>query len=156
MLPPPAPAGPIQAFTGTRRLFTLMTPRDAASRLGFWARIDTCPMMSECTGRHPCADFHARFSATERCYRYIICNTSTKSAALDGLVTWYRHTLNLDLMNEACHLLLGEQDFSAFRAASCQAKTPYRNINRCSVERRGGWWLWISAPTPFCTIWCVT
>ena len=83
------------------------------------------------------ADFHARFSATERCYRYIICNTSTKSAALDGLVTWYRHTLNLDLMNEACHLLLGEQDFSAFRAASCQAKTPYRNINRCSVERRG-------------------
>jgi len=52
-------------------------------------------------------------------------------------VTWYRHTLNLDLMNEACHVLLGEQDFSAFRAASCQAKTPYRNINRCSVERRG-------------------
>ena len=58
-------------------------------------------------------------------------------AALDRLVTWYRHALNLDLMNEACHALLGEQDFSAFRAASCQAKTPYRCINRCCVERRG-------------------
>ena len=82
-------------------------------------------------------DFHARFSATERGYRYIICNTPTKSAALDRLVTWYRHALNLDLMNEACHALQGEQDFSAFRAASCQAKTPYRRINRCCVERRG-------------------
>ena len=83
------------------------------------------------------SDFHARFSATERRYRYIICNTPTKSAALDGLVTWYRHTLNLDLMNEACQVLLGEQDFSAFRAASCQAKSPYRRVNSCDVERRG-------------------
>ena len=83
------------------------------------------------------SDFHARFSATERRYRYIICNTPTKSAALDGLVTWYRHTLNLDLMNEACQVLLGEQDFSAFRAASCQAKSPYRRVHSCDVERRG-------------------
>ena len=52
-LPPPAPVGPIPAFTGTRRLFTLMTPQDGASRLGFWARIDICQIMSECTGRHP-------------------------------------------------------------------------------------------------------
>ena len=83
------------------------------------------------------SDFHARFSATERSYRYIICNTPTKPAALNRLVTWYRHTLNLDLMNEACHTLRGEQDFSAFRAASCQAKTPHRRINRCYVERHG-------------------
>ena len=83
------------------------------------------------------SDFHARFSATERRYRYVICNTPTKSAALNGLVTWYRHTLDLDLMNQACKALQGEQDFSAFRAASCQAKTPHRRINRCYVERHG-------------------
>ncbi|GIR83164.1 MAG: hypothetical protein CM15mP84_09120 [Cellvibrionales bacterium] len=99
-----------------------MTPRGVASRLGFWARIDTCPMMSDALGGIRGADFHARFSATERVIATSYAIRPTKSAALHGLVTWYRHTLNLDLMNEACHLLLGEQDFSAFRARVARLK----------------------------------
>ena len=83
------------------------------------------------------SDFHARFSATARHYRYILCNTSIRPAALHGLVTWYRHTLDLEAMNEAAKYLHGEQDFSAFRAASCQANSPMRHVSDCHVHRRG-------------------
>ena len=83
------------------------------------------------------SDFHARFSATARHYRYILCNTSIRPAALHGLVTWYRHELDLVAMNEAAKYLHGEQDFSAFRAASCQANSPMRHVSDCHVHRRG-------------------
>jgi len=83
------------------------------------------------------SDFHARFSATARHYRYVLCNTSIRPAALHGLVTWYRHELDLVAMNEAAKYLHGEQDFSAFRAASCQANSPMRHVSDCHVHRRG-------------------
>lgn len=83
------------------------------------------------------SDFHARFSATARHYRYILCNTPIRPAALSGLVTWYRHPLDLSVMNEAAQRLLGEHDFSAFRAASCQANSPDRFVSACDVHRRG-------------------
>ena len=83
------------------------------------------------------SEFHARFSATARHYRYILCNTPIRPAALSGLVTWYRHPLDLALMNESAHRLLGEHDFSAFRAASCQASSPRRFVSACAVHRRG-------------------
>ena len=82
------------------------------------------------------SDFHARFSATARYYRYILCNTTIRPAALHGLVTWYRHALDLEAMNEAAQLLHGEQDFSAFRAASCQAHSPFRYMSDCYIHRR--------------------
>ena len=81
--------------------------------------------------------FHARFSATARRYRYIVCNTPTRPALLHGLVTWYRHSLDTRLMNAAAEALLGEQDFSAFRAASCQASSPNRCVSACTVMRQG-------------------
>jgi tRNA pseudouridine38-40 synthase len=81
--------------------------------------------------------FHARFSATARRYRYIICNTSTRPALLHNLVTWYRHALDVELMNDAAETLLGEHDFSAFRAASCQASSPNRCVTACTVTRQG-------------------
>ena len=81
--------------------------------------------------------FHARFSATARRYRYIICNTPTRPALLSDLVTWHRHALDIGLMNAAAESLLGEQDFSAFRAASCQASSPNRCVTACSVIRQG-------------------
>ena len=81
--------------------------------------------------------FHARFSATARRYRYIICNTSTRPALLHSLVTWYRHALDVELMNDAAETLLGEHDFSAFRAASCQASSPNRCVTACTVTRQG-------------------
>lgn len=83
------------------------------------------------------SDFHARFSATARRYRYVIANTATKPAQLTGLVTHYKRPLNAELMHEVSQALLGENDFSAFRAAGCQSSTPWRNMMRVSVERRG-------------------
>jgi tRNA pseudouridine38-40 synthase len=81
--------------------------------------------------------FHARFSATARSYRYVIANTAIRSALLRRQVTWHRRPLDEQLMNSAAQSLLGERDFSAFRAASCQSKTPMRNVHSIGVYRRG-------------------
>ena len=81
-------------------------------------------------------DFHARFSARSRRYRYLIANTPVKPALLGGLVTWHRHPLDAGLMHAEAQSLLGERDFSAFRAASCQSTTPMRNVQEVSVQRR--------------------
>ena len=88
-------------------------------------------------------EFHARFSATSRLYRYVIYNTPTRPAQLTGLVTHYKRPLDAYLMNEAAQTLLGENDFSAFRASSCQSSTPWRNMISISVERRGDF-VWIN------------
>jgi tRNA pseudouridine38-40 synthase len=80
-------------------------------------------------------EFNARFSAISRRYRYIICNSVTRPAQMSGLVTWYRRPLDAAVMNSSAQCLVGEQDFSAFRAASCQSSTPWRNIMSISVER---------------------
>jgi tRNA pseudouridine38-40 synthase len=88
------------------------------------------------------SDFHARFSATSRRYRYIICNTPTKPAQLTGLVSHYKRPLDAELMNQAAQILVGENDFSAFRAASCQSSTPWRNMTSLSVSRRGDF-VWV-------------
>ncbi|MBD2859049.1 tRNA pseudouridine(38-40) synthase TruA [Spongiibacter sp. KMU-158] len=82
-------------------------------------------------------DFHARFSATARRYRYIILNRPLRDVHMSGLVTQYAHPLDAALMNDEAQALVGEQDFSAFRAASCQSRTPMRNIHFISVKRRG-------------------
>jgi tRNA pseudouridine38-40 synthase len=83
------------------------------------------------------ADFHARFSALSRRYRYIIANTRVRPALLTGQVTWQRRPLDAAVMHEEAQCLLGEQDFSSFRAASCQANTAMRNIHSINVSRRG-------------------
>ena len=82
-------------------------------------------------------EFHARFSAPSRRYRYVVLNTPVRSSLLSGLVTWHRHDLNIADMNQATSALLGERDFSAFRAAGCQASTSRRCVMSCSVERMG-------------------
>ncbi len=87
-------------------------------------------------------DFHARFSALSRRYRYIICNTVTRPAQLSGLVTHYKRPLDAMLMHEVAQTLIGENDFSAFRAASCQSSTPWRNMMSLSVQRNNDF-VWI-------------
>jgi tRNA pseudouridine38-40 synthase len=82
-------------------------------------------------------DFHARFSAQTRSYRYVICNTVIRPALMEGLVTWYRAPLDTPRMHMAAQALLGEQDFSAFRAASCQSNTAMRNVHEITVTRAG-------------------
>ncbi|EED35148.1 tRNA pseudouridine synthase A [Luminiphilus syltensis NOR5-1B] len=87
---------------------------------------------------HPVEDdFHARFSAELRTYRYVIANTRVHPAQLAGLVTWVRRALDADVMNKAAQALVGEHDFSAFRAASCGANTPMRRVEQISITRRG-------------------
>jgi len=82
-------------------------------------------------------EFHARFSATSRRYRYIILNHPIRPALLNKKVCWYRDPLNEELMNKAATLLLGENDFSSFRASACQAKHAMRDLQEISVSREG-------------------
>lgn len=79
--------------------------------------------------------FHARFSALSRSYRYIIYNKTYSPAILSKSLTWWRKPLDSDKMNEAVRLLLGEHDFSSFRAARCAANSPVRMLRSASVIR---------------------
>ena len=81
--------------------------------------------------------FHARFSAVSRSYRYVILNRPARPAALRGRVTWECRALDAAAMARAAVTLLGEHDFSAFRAAGCQARNPVRILRRLDVYRRG-------------------
>lgn len=84
-------------------------------------------------------DFHARFSATARRYRYIIFNSKLRSAILPKGVTHYHFPLDEYKMHQAGQFLLGENDFSSFRAAKCQSHTPWRNIHHLNVSRQGNY-----------------
>jgi tRNA pseudouridine38-40 synthase len=79
--------------------------------------------------------FHARFSAIARRYRYIIYNHPIRPALLSKRVTWHYYPLDADLMHKAGQYLLGEQDFSSFRASECNSKSPMRNITEVTVKR---------------------
>ncbi len=81
--------------------------------------------------------FHARFSATRRRYVYRILNRWIRPAIERGRVAWVRQPLEAARMNEAARHLLGEHDFSSFRARGCQAKTPVRHVHSISVTREG-------------------
>ncbi|PID34279.1 MAG: tRNA pseudouridine(38-40) synthase TruA [Thiotrichales bacterium] len=82
-------------------------------------------------------DFHARFSAQSRRYRYIIQNRDARPALLKGRVAWNYHQLDADDMHEAAQYLLGENDFTSFRAAACQASHAMRELQSISVSRNG-------------------
>lgn len=81
-------------------------------------------------------DFHARFSATGREYRYVIFVNPIHSALLRNQVTWCHHKLEVNRMAEAAQYLVGEHDFSAFRAAQCQAKSPVRSVKKIEIYQR--------------------
>jgi len=81
-------------------------------------------------------DFHARFSAVARAYRYIILNAAVPSAIFNDRCSWEFRPLDHAAMHECAQILLGEHDFSAFRAVGCQAKSASRNLHEISVTRR--------------------
>ncbi len=83
--------------------------------------------------------FHARFSATARSYRYLILNRDSRPGLASGRATWERRPLDARLMHEAAQVLVGEHDFSAFRAIECQAKSPVRLLERIAVTREAEW-----------------
>ncbi len=80
------------------------------------------------------AHFHARFSALSRAYRYLICNRPARPALWRGRAAWVRAPLDVAAMNEAARRLLGEHDFSAFRAAECQSRSSVRRLDRLEVR----------------------
>jgi tRNA pseudouridine38-40 synthase len=81
--------------------------------------------------------FHARFSATSRRYNYVIYNHPIRPANFATELTWYHHRLNADEMHEAAQCLVGEHDFTSFRAVGCQAKSPIRRLEFVNVTRYG-------------------
>lgn len=81
--------------------------------------------------------FHARFSATSRRYRYIICNRLFRPAIFRHGLTFCHHPLDETLMHKAAQTLVGEHDFTSFRTVHCQAPTAIRTIEHCNVTRHG-------------------
>lgn len=80
-------------------------------------------------------EFHARFSATARRYRYIIYNDSLRPGIHRHGVSHYHGDIDETLMHQAAQALLGEQDFTSFRAIQCQSNTPFRNVRHVQVTR---------------------
>ena len=82
-------------------------------------------------------DFHARFSATGRHYHYVILNRPIRPTYLRGRVSWEYRPLDAAAMQQGAKHLIGTHDFSSFRAAECQAKSPVRELRGLEVERHG-------------------
>ena len=90
---------------------------------------------------HPVdADFHARNSARGRRYRFVVLESPTRPALEQGLVGWVFRPLDGEAMRAAAAHLIGEHDFSSFRAAECQSPTPVKNLRRIEITRRGAYW----------------
>jgi tRNA pseudouridine38-40 synthase len=83
--------------------------------------------------------FHARYSAQARSYRYLILNRIARSALHRTRSAFIHRPLDAARMAQACPALHGEHDFSAFRSAQCQAKSPVRCIERLTVQRQDHW-----------------
>lgn len=82
-------------------------------------------------------DFHARFSARSRRYRYVLMNRAVAPALHHDLVGWFHAPLSLDAMREAAQPIVGEHDFSAFRSSECQAKTPVKTLYALDISQEG-------------------
>ena len=82
-------------------------------------------------------EFHARFSAMQRSYQYVLVNHPTAPAINALQAGWYHLPLNVSAMQAAINYLQGEHDFSAFRASECQAKSPVKNLQIASIQAHG-------------------
>jgi tRNA pseudouridine38-40 synthase len=81
-------------------------------------------------------DFHARFSARARTYRYQLLNRPVRAALEAHYLGWLHQPLDVEKMRAAAALLVGEHDFSAFRSSECQAKSPVRTVHDLRIEAR--------------------
>jgi len=82
-------------------------------------------------------EFHARFKAFRRAYRYVIFSRKTRPSYLNKLVTWDYRDFDEQRMQQAANHLIGEHDFSSYRAIGCQAKSPVRVLHQFDVTRQG-------------------
>jgi len=81
--------------------------------------------------------FHARYSAQARTYRYLLINRPVRPALAAGRMGWFHAPLDLDAMRAAAERLVGEHDFSAFRSAECEARSPVRRLTTLDIGRHG-------------------
>jgi len=89
----------------------------------------------------PVADeFHARFSARSRHYRYVLLESAVRPSLETGLVGWVHTPLEAATMRAAAQHLLGEHDFSSFRSSECQAASPVKTLHRLELQRSGSYW----------------
>ena len=84
-------------------------------------------------------DFHARYSAVSRSYRYVLSTSPVRPALHHGRIGWFHLPLDLNAMRSALGKLEGEHDFSAFRSSECQAKSPVRTLRSWEIERCGAY-----------------
>jgi len=84
--------------------------------------------------------FHARACATARRYAYVLLESPVRPSVDAGRVGWVFRPLDENAMRQAADQLLGEHDFSSFRASSCQALSPVKTITRIDISRRGAYW----------------
>lgn len=82
-------------------------------------------------------EFHVRSSARSRRYAYVLLQSAVRPSVESGRAGWVFHPLSHDPMREAANTLLGEHDFSSFRASACQARSPVKNLQEISITRRG-------------------
>ena len=86
------------------------------------------------------SSFHARYSAHGRHYAFLVLESPVRPSIEAGSAAWVFRPLNADVMREAAEHLLGEHDFSAFRAAECQAASPVKTLRRLTITQRGSYW----------------
>ena len=86
------------------------------------------------------AEFHARNSALGRRYAYVLREAVVRPAVEAGLVGWVFRPLDLATLQAASAVLMGEHDFSAFRSAECQARSPVKTLRSIDISRRGAYW----------------
>ena len=84
--------------------------------------------------------FHCRASAISRRYAYILLESQVRPSVEVGRVGWVYRPLDIQTISQAAKLLLGEHDFSSFRASSCQALSPVKNLTRIDISQRGAYW----------------
>ena len=84
--------------------------------------------------------FHCRGSAVSRRYAYVVLESRVRPSVEAGRVGWIYRPLDAEAMRQAAQILIGEHDFSSFRAAQCQAKSPVKNIQSIAITQRAGYW----------------
>ena len=86
------------------------------------------------------SEFHCRASALSRRYAYILMESPVRPSVDAGRVGWFYRPLDIDAMQQAAKYLLGEHDFTSFRASACQALSPVKTLQRIEISRRGAYW----------------
>lgn len=114
------------------------TPADRTERSWMLGAVSNMPkQVSVLWAREVPEGFHARFSALARRYRYVILNRTPRPALNADRAAWVREPLDEKRMHAAAQHLVGEHDFSSFRASQCQSRSPIRKLYEISVSRHG-------------------